>query len=57
MITDLHSGGDVLNTVIENVRLKEPDARTLIKTVLEVVEYLHGKNIIHRDLKPDNILL
>lgn len=28
----------------------------LLKDVLTVLEFVHGKNVIHRDIKPDNII-
>lgn len=31
--------------------------RKIMRSLLEVVEFLHTHNIVHRDLKPENILL
>ncbi len=28
-----------------------------MRSLLEVVQFLHSQNIVHRDLKPENILL
>lgn len=28
-----------------------------MRSLLEVVQFLHNQNIVHRDLKPENILL
>jgi serine/threonine protein kinase len=37
-------------------KLTEPEAVSIMKSLLEGVAYLHSKNIVHRDLKPENIL-
>ena len=37
--------------------LSESEKKTLIKKILEGVEYLHMNKIIHQDLKPNNIIM
>jgi serine/threonine protein kinase len=34
----------------------EPKIRTLLRELLPVLAFIHGKGIIHRDIKPDNII-
>ena len=31
--------------------------RSIMRSLLEAVSFLHNNNIVHRDLKPENILL
>jgi serine/threonine-protein kinase len=35
----------------------ESEVQQLVKQVLPVLAYLHGKGIIHRDIAPDNVIL
>lgn len=53
---ELVEGGDLFDFISEQASLKEGQAISVVKGILEAVNYLHGENIVHRDLKPENIL-
>jgi serine/threonine protein kinase len=54
IVTDLIEGGDLTEVIAQN-SFSESDAKVIIRTILNVVEYLHDNQIIHKDLKPENI--
>lgn len=56
IITDLASGGELFNQLIQKGSYTEKDASNLVKQILEGVAYLHDHEIVHRDLKPENLL-
>ena len=43
--------------VLDQGKLIEDDALTIISQLLNVLHYFNSKNIAHRDFKPDNILI
>ena len=43
--------------VLDQGKLIEEDALTIISQLLNVLHYFNSKNIAHRDFKPDNILI
>lgn len=45
------SGGELFDRIVERGFYTEQDASTLIKQVLDAVNYLHEMGIVHRDLK------
>mmetsp|Transcript_38221 Transcript_38221/g.61221 ORF Transcript_38221/g.61221 Transcript_38221/m.61221 type:complete len:297 (-) Transcript_38221:4356-5246(-) len=57
IVTELASGGELLERVTEDGNFSESDARVIVRQILMGVEYLHSRNIVHRDLKLENILL
>lgn len=56
IVTQLATGGELFDRILEKGKFCEADAAKIIKQLLEAVEYLHQKNIVHRDLKPENLL-
>ncbi|XP_021352030.1 titin-like isoform X3 [Mizuhopecten yessoensis] len=57
IITELASGGDLLDRVISLDNWTESDAAFYIRQLLEVIKHLHHHNVYHLDIKPTNILL
>ncbi|XP_017288072.1 calcium/calmodulin-dependent protein kinase type 1D [Kryptolebias marmoratus] len=56
LVMQLVSGGELFDRIVEKGFYTEKDASTLIRQVLDAVNYLHRMGIVHRDLKPENLL-
>jgi len=50
-------GGDLQSKIRRKGMYSERNAITLIRNILEVLVYLHGKGWVHRDIKPANVVL
>ena len=47
----------VADVLLRDGKFEPEDAREVMLTVADALEYLHGRCGIHRDIKPDNLLV
>lgn len=57
LVTELMSGGELFDRIIEKKTFSEKEAQACCRCVLSALEYMHSKRVAHRDLKPENLLL
>eukprot|EP01108_Squamamoeba_japonica_P000161 TRINITY_DN101_c0_g2_i1.p1 TRINITY_DN101_c0_g2~~TRINITY_DN101_c0_g2_i1.p1 ORF type:complete len:337 (-),score=163.42 TRINITY_DN101_c0_g2_i1:93-1103(-) len=57
LVTELVSGGELFEKIVEVGSYTEPDAANIVRQVVEGVAYLHANGVAHRDLKPENLLV
>jgi len=57
IITELVTGGELFDKIVELGSYSERDAATLVTKMVSAIDYLHDQGIVHRDLKPENLLL
>lgn len=56
MVTELCTGGELFDRIIDHGSFTEVDAARMLRQVADSVQYLHHRNIVHRDIKPENLL-
>lgn len=57
LVLELMTGGELFQRIVKRSAYSEADAVLVVKSVAEVLEYIHARDIAHRDLKPENVLL
>jgi len=57
MVTELASGGEVLDYIVAHRHLNEKETRKLVRQLASGVEYMNRMGVVHRDLKAENLLL
>ena len=50
-------GGELFERIKSKQVYKEKTAISVMKNMLEALEYMHQHNVVHRDLKPENLIL
>lgn len=56
IVTDLLSGGELFDRIVERGSFSEKLAAKALNDVLSALAYLHESGIVHRDLKPENLM-
>ena len=57
MALDYIRGRELLEVIDEGLLTSAKDVRRLLDTLLDTVDFIHGRGILHRDISPDNILI
>lgn len=57
LVLEKVNSGELFQRIINKLKLRQEETKSLYRQLLCGLKYLHEKNIIHRDIKPENILL
>jgi len=56
LVQELIEGNDLSQELIPGKRLSEVQVISLLKDILEILEFVHQQKVIHRDINPHNII-
>ncbi|KAJ6792512.1 phosphoenolpyruvate carboxylase kinase 1-like [Iris pallida] len=56
LVLDLCDGSDLFDHLSRHAPLPEPEAASIMTSVIEAISSCHKNGVAHRDIKPDNIL-
>lgn len=57
IITELLKGGELFDSIVEHEHYTEYDAREVMRTLIEAIQYMHSQGVVHLDLKAENLML
>ena len=57
IVTELCSGGELFQEIVDKGPFNESYSAYVIFQILSAINYCHNMKIVHRDLKPENILI
>ena len=57
LVMELCAGGMLFDRITKRGYYSEYEAAGIMRTMVEIVQYMHERGVIHRDLKPENFLL
>ena len=55
-VVELLEGGQLYDKIKAKYKFKQPEIKTVIRSILSGLREMHNKKVMHRDLKPENII-
>lgn len=56
LVQEFLEGEDLEKILERDGRFSEAEVMSVLKAILDVLQFVHGKGVIHRDVKPSNIM-